>query len=60
MRRTERIGMTVRLSRTGWIDTGWIDTGGIDFGAVIRPEPTEPSLRSAVNGAATGPGWAQR
>ena len=55
MRRTERIGMTVSLSRTGGIDTG-----GIDFGAVIRTEPTEPSLRSAVNGAATGPGWAQR
>ena len=55
MRRTERIGMTARLTRTGWIDTG-----GIDFGAVIRTEPTEPSLRSAVNGAATGPGWARR
>ena len=47
--------MTVSLTRTGGIDTG-----GIDTGAVIRTEPTEPSLRSAVNGAATGPGWAQR
>ena len=47
--------MTVSLTRAGWIDTGVIDTG-----AVIRTEPTEPSLRNAVNGAATGPGWAQR
>lgn len=55
MPRAERIGMTVSLTRAGWIDTGVIDTG-----AVIRTEPTEPSLRNAVNGAATGPGWAQR
>lgn len=55
VRRAERVGMTVRLTRAGWIDTG-----GIDVGPVSRTEPTEPSLRSAVSGGATGPGWAPR